>query len=84
MIPRQRLQRKPSKGADKIILGMFALRMGIGLVAFTTIITLAFQLPEKHFAWIVLLIGIAYLAVSGSILVKALRKYRARYGKEKP
>ena len=83
MIPRQRLPRKPSKGADKIILTMFALRLAIGLVAFTTIITLAFQLPEKHFAWMVLLIGIAYLAVAGTILVKAVRKYRARYGAEK-
>ena len=59
---------------------MFALRLAIGLVAFTTIITLAFQLPEKHFAWMVLLIGLAYLAVAGTILVKAVRKYRARYG----
>ena len=83
MIPRQRMQRRPSKGADRIILTIYALRLGIGLVAFTTIVTLAFQLPEKHFAWIVLLIGLAYLAVGGSILVKALRKYRARYGAQK-
>jgi NhaP-type Na+/H+ or K+/H+ antiporter len=83
MIPRQRVQRKPSKGADKIVLGMFALRLGIGLIAFATIATLAFQLPEKHFAWMVLLIGVAYLSVAGTILVKALRKYRARYGEDK-
>ena len=83
MIPRQRLQRKPSKGADKIILTMFALRMLVGVIAFTTIISLAFQLPEKHFAWMVLLIGVAYLAVAGTILVKAVRKYRARYGTKK-
>ena len=85
MIPRQRLQRKPTKGGDKLILAMFAVRLAIGVVAFTTIITLAFQLPEKdkHFAWMVLLIGLAYLGVAGMILVKALRKYRARYGEKK-
>ncbi len=83
MMPRQRLQRKPSKVADKLILTMFSLRLGIGLIAFTTITTLAFQLPEKSFAWIMLLIALAYLAVAGSILVKALRKYRERYGVKK-
>ncbi|WP_309709815.1 hypothetical protein [Armatimonas sp.] len=85
MMRPQRARPKPSKGADKLILTMFALRMAVGLVAFCTIITLAFQLPEKdkHFAWLVLLIGIAYTAVAGSILVKALRKYRTRYGAEK-
>ena len=83
MIPRQRLPRKPTKGADKLILAMFTLRLGIGVVAFVTIITLAFQLPEKHFAWIMVLIGGGYMAVAGSILVKALRKYHARYGEKK-
>jgi NhaP-type Na+/H+ or K+/H+ antiporter len=83
VIPRQRVRPKPTKAGDKLVLTMFALRLGIGLVAFTTIITLAFQLPEKNFAWMVLLIGLAYLAVAGSILVKALRKYRQRYGAEK-
>lgn len=85
MIPRQRVRPKPTKAGDKLILTMFSLRLGIGLIAFTTIITLAFQLPEKdkHFAWLVLLIGLAYLGVAGTILVKALRKYRQRYGAEK-
>jgi hypothetical protein len=85
VIPRQRVRPKPTKAADKLILGMFALRLAIGLVAFTTITTLAFQLPEKnkHFAWLMLLIGLGYLGVAGTILVKALRKFRVRYGAEK-
>jgi tetrahydromethanopterin S-methyltransferase subunit E len=85
VIPRQRLRRKPTKMADKTILVMFSLRFALGLIVFTTITVIAFQSPEreKHFGWIMLLIGLAYCAVVGSILVKALRKYRERYGEKK-
>ena len=78
----QRARPKPTKGAEKIILTAFSVRFVFGLLVFCTITVFAFQ-AEPHFGWIMVLITGAYLAVAGSILVKALRGYKQRYGEKK-
>ncbi|MCX6367520.1 MAG: hypothetical protein NTX57_12535 [Armatimonadetes bacterium] len=82
MMRPQRARPKPTKAGDQMILMAFSLRFLVGLGAFGWITFAAFQ-AEPHFAWMVLLIAVAYAAVTGTILVKNLIRYRQRYGGEK-
>ena len=82
MMRPQRVRAKPTKTGDQMILTAFALRFVVGLGAFIWITVAAFQ-AEPHFAWMVLLIGLAYTGVGGTILVKNLIRYRQRYGIKK-
>ncbi|MBB6049483.1 hypothetical protein [Armatimonas rosea] len=59
-----------------------SIRVVIGLLVFSSITVIAFQ-AEPHFGWIMLLITLAFAGVTGSILWKALRQFKVRYGAEK-
>jgi apolipoprotein N-acyltransferase len=82
MMRPQRVRPKPTKTGDQMILTAFALRFLVGLGAFIWITVAAFQ-AEPHFAWLVLLIALAYTGVAGTFLVKGLIGFRQRYGAEK-
>lgn len=83
MMRPQRRRPRPTKEGDTIILTAFALRFVIGLVAFGWITSAAFR-AEPRFGWIVLLIALAYVAVTGTMLGKGLLGFKKRYGQPKP
>lgn len=73
-------QRRPSKRADQTVLGFFIVRQVIGLGVMGAVTFLAFQIPDRRLAWLMLPVLLLYAGYSLYVVITGLSKYRQRYG----